>query len=325
MTLDRNRRGGPLLTAAVIVVAVLASAGQAGAVNIQTAYTTEGTHYYSWLNLHINGGEQMTGGRLLTGAPQFALAGNSTYLKYWGNAVQVNMAVWAYGHKVEIIEAVDSADLHPSFGFANPVATRPRQILIDGTPAAAGLNQPYSTFTLTNNAGTTGQVILDYGADRRFTFDLSGLYIDVTAQLDLDLYTSRAGVFDSQVGVLADLSWSGHPIINAITGDLTVGVGEQFAYQVDASNAGLPLVGTSYAWDLTGEGWYEDAYDWASGTWSFDTPGERTLGVRVTNGYGFESIETFTVNVVPEPGTGALLGLGVVGALAGVRRRRPSL
>ena len=86
----------------------------------------------------------------------------------------------------------------------------------------------------------------------------------------------------------------------------------------------------TFSWDLDGDGLFDDLVQspGAGGAQSAGTsatlnvPGIHTLGVRVTDGDGGEDVQTFDVEIVPEPSSLVLALMAGVFAWRGTRKRR---
>ncbi len=119
------------------------------------------------------------------------------------------------------------------------------------------------------------------------------------------------------------------PTITSLTQNLSVLVGENFRFDVSAFDPGIYDL-LSYEWDLDGDGLFDDFLG-ISGDWSFLNAGSYQVAVRVSDGDGGVTTQSFSVLVrnpelpdeprrVPEPS----LGWASLGAIAffGSRLRR---
>jgi hypothetical protein len=89
----------------------------------------------------------------------------------------------------------------------------------------------------------------------------------------------------------------------------TLALGQTILFSATASDPGRdPL---TFAWDLDGDGVFDDAIGDA-GSMVFDNPDLRTIGLEVTDDDGGRSMQRYTLNIIPEPATAAVLAMGVL-------------
>ncbi|MBE9114383.1 PKD domain-containing protein [Lusitaniella coriacea LEGE 07157] len=113
------------------------------------------------------------------------------------------------------------------------------------------------------------------------------------------------------------------PTITQLTEPLRVKRHTLFDFFADATDPGINDL-LSFDWDLNGDGLFDD-FMGQSGQFSFAKPGLYDVKVRVSDGDGGVTVGSFTVESVPEPGTGlGLLVFGIVGtgAIAKHKRRK---
>jgi hypothetical protein len=130
-------------------------------------------------------------------------------------------------------------------------------------------------------------------------------YIDITGAGSLADYTVEL-LYDFDPGVGTDDAQHGVVDISTLLGALTYPV-------QDSQNLGFAFLDTSSPPVIT-----PPTYP------SFNplVNGEYTFAIRVSNSAGQLGETAIEVNSVPEPGSMILFGLGAVGAIAGVRRRK---
>ena len=110
----------------------------------------------------------------------------------------------------------------------------------------------------------------------------------------------------------------------------TIGAGQTANFSVSASDPGV-LDDLTFAWDLDGDGLFDDAITnegsggSATNMVTFTSPGAPPtslgLGVRVFDGDGGQDTILFNV-IVPEPATVVMMGIGAIGLGLIARRRR---
>ena len=118
------------------------------------------------------------------------------------------------------------------------------------------------------------------------------------------------------------------PTITSITPSQVIDPSLPFNFTSSATDPGVALGDTlSYNWDWDNDGFFDD-YSGASGTIPANyyplTNGSHIVTLQVTDSYGGVDTDSFTLTVVPEPSTLAMVGLGAagVGWMARKRRRR---
>lgn len=109
------------------------------------------------------------------------------------------------------------------------------------------------------------------------------------------------------------------PSLASINGSTEIRARSDWAFSAFASDPGNDTL--TYHWDFDGDG--SDDFEGMSGTWAFSGGGLYSVGLRVEDGDGGIATGSFTVNVIPEPGSFALLLLSGVAALRPRGPRRP--
>ncbi len=95
---------------------------------------------------------------------------------------------------------------------------------------------------------------------------------------------------------------------------------DPFSFTAAATDPGILDILT-FDWDLNGDGQFDDfvGNTVTDADWTFSGPATHSLGVRVSDDDGGSSTHAFAVEIVPEPASMVLLGLG---GLALIKRRR---
>ncbi|XWK88100.1 MAG: PKD domain-containing protein [Phormidium sp.] len=95
------------------------------------------------------------------------------------------------------------------------------------------------------------------------------------------------------------------PVITSLTSDLTIRTDTLFDFAATATDPDKGDI-LSFKWDFDNDGSYDD-FTGNSGQWSFSSPGDHLVKLRVTDRYGLYADGSFNVKAVPEPTS--ILGL----------------
>lgn len=190
---------------------------------------------------------------------------------------------------------------------ATDAGSQNTNFIINGGAAGSASGTPGSTRT-SGNVGAGGY--------------LPGVYAQ-TFQADDGMTTAANGPIVQNLTVL-----NVGPTITSITSSQTIDPTLPFNFTSSAFDPGVALGDTlSYNWDWDNDGFFDD-YSGASGTIPANyyplTNGSHIVTLQVTDSYGGVDTESFTLTVVPEPSTLAMVGLGAagIGFIARKRRRR---